>query len=880
MLFVASGRELDVPRQHATIQAAIDDANDFDVVVVADGTYTRQGNRDIDFKGKAITVRSESGPERCIIDCEGGPEQLHRGFDFHNGEDDSSILEGFTITGGLAERGGAISCVGSSPWVRDCIIENNRTAIDPSVPHGGGSPGGRGGGVYCESSSMVLEGCVIRDNKTSAGYGVGFEWPFFHGGDGGDGGGIYCDEDSYPIIRRCVIESNRTGDGGEGADNDSDGFTGGDGGSGAGIYCHEAVISNCIIANNTAGDGAEPGHHSSPVLGGSGGGVWCVAADISNCTIAHNITGKRLSRDGRNNGEGGGIYCGASTTVTNCILTENAQDQIYGTGTVSYSSVAGGWEGTGNIDTEPLFVDLDNGDYRLLPSSPCVDEGTNEPVGGLTQNDIEGFVRVVDGDHDGQAVVDMGAHEALASGVPVVSAFPQEVVFMPLASDGGPLTGTLTIVNLWDGLAQWTITESESCTWLEMIPQSGILTGGQSHDITLLVNKAGMEAGFYRCGLQVSAGDAQAQPQHIEVVLAITLPGQLWVPYKYPTIQSAIDAATEFETVVVIPGTYYENIRFKGANIVLRSVYPDDWNVVRRTVIDGKGEWAVAFFRGTESPDCRLEGFTITGGWSPKSLAVLGSGIMGMGWTNFSHTDAVIRNCYVHGNDSSSVGWGIAGGGAIYGVNGLIENCVIANNIGGGLVYCYGAIRNCTIVDNVDGLYGCPGPIENCIIWGNILDDNYGETVARYSCIEQNISGVGNIHTDPLFADRENGDYHLKSEAGRWDPISLTWVYDDVTSPCIDAGSPGVGLGDEFAEESNVRINMGAYGGTAEASRTPAGWGILGDMNNDRSVGMEDFGIVAELFGVVGERQAPDLNRDGLVGLGDLAVLVAEWAGK
>jgi predicted secreted protein len=92
--------------------------------------------------------------------------------------------------------------------------------------------------------------------------------------------------------------------------------------------------------------------------------------------------------------------------------------------------------------------------------------------------------------------------------------------------------------------------------------------------------------------------------------------------------------------------------------------------------------------------------------------------------------------------------------------------------------------------------------------------------------------GVGNIDTDPLFADPgywtdENnpnavwvdGDYHLKSEYGRWNPNTQTWVTDDVTSPCIDAGDPDMMVGDE-PFPSGIRINMGAYGGTTEASKT------------------------------------------------------------
>ncbi len=95
---------LDGSGEFSTIQAAIDAAVDGDEVIVADGTYTGVGNRDIDFKGKAITVRSENGPDNCIIDC----EREGRGFYFHNGEDDRSILQGLTITNGYADHGGGI----------------------------------------------------------------------------------------------------------------------------------------------------------------------------------------------------------------------------------------------------------------------------------------------------------------------------------------------------------------------------------------------------------------------------------------------------------------------------------------------------------------------------------------------------------------------------------------------------------------------------------------------------------------------------------------------------------------------------------------------------------------------------------------------------
>ncbi len=115
-----------VPSNYPTIQAAIDDCNDGDTVLVAPGTYTGDGNRDIDFKGKAITVKSENGPETCIIDCNGTPDEYHRGFVFYYGEDANSVLQGFTVTNGYIKgNGGAILCQMSSPSILRCIISEN-----------------------------------------------------------------------------------------------------------------------------------------------------------------------------------------------------------------------------------------------------------------------------------------------------------------------------------------------------------------------------------------------------------------------------------------------------------------------------------------------------------------------------------------------------------------------------------------------------------------------------------------------------------------------------------------------------------------------------------------------------------------------------------
>lgn len=114
---------------YPTIQAAVDAAANGDVIELADGVFVGDGNRDIDVSGKQITVRSQGGPEACVIDCQGGPSDRHRGFYFHGYYwGGKAVLEGMTITNGYALQGGAINCLGASHTIADCIFLLN-TAI-------------------------------------------------------------------------------------------------------------------------------------------------------------------------------------------------------------------------------------------------------------------------------------------------------------------------------------------------------------------------------------------------------------------------------------------------------------------------------------------------------------------------------------------------------------------------------------------------------------------------------------------------------------------------------------------------------------------------------------------------------------------------------
>jgi len=147
----------DGPADFNNIQAAIDDANHGDTVVVGDGIYTGEGNRDIDFLGKAIVVKSENGPENCIIDCNGSETEPHCGFDFQNGDEEpNSVVDGFTIRNGYLRTGGAIYGRCTRATVTNCIITGNVAEV-------------RGAGIaYFDGT---ISNCVIQGNSSIFGAG-------------------------------------------------------------------------------------------------------------------------------------------------------------------------------------------------------------------------------------------------------------------------------------------------------------------------------------------------------------------------------------------------------------------------------------------------------------------------------------------------------------------------------------------------------------------------------------------------------------------------------------------------------------------------------------------------------------------------------------
>jgi hypothetical protein len=299
--------------------------------------------------------------------------------------------------------------------------------------------------------------------------------------------------------------------------------------------------------------------------------------------------------------------------------------------------------------------------------------------------------------------------------------------------------------------------------------------------------------------------------------------------------------------------------------------------IVQNRAMHGGGVFC--FDQGSaELIDCTIAGNSAELGWGGGVLAYSGSSLSlsnciirnnaatgsmygtgcGGGVCCFRGSSMTMTDCTVAENSA-----GNTGGGVLSAENSsmTVTRCVIVGNTSA--QWCGGAagwnaasttIINCTICENSavisGGGLGCydraSATVTNSIICGNraangpdiYLDQFPAELSITYSNVAGGQTGVsveggtleggalywrqGNIDTDPYFADPDNNDYHLKSEAGRWDPTSQIWVLDDVSSPCIDAGDANGSVAFEPYPNGGI-INMGANGGTAEASKSPSG---------------------------------------------------------
>ena len=337
-----------------------------------------------------------------------------------SGTDANAILDGFTITAGNADgsypdtRGGGMYNDIGSPRVVNCTFSGNlaREAggmfnwenSSPTLTNCtfSGNWAKYGGGMFNDhNSNPMLTNCTFSGNSAKKGGGMGnvdssptVTNCTFSGNSADDhGGGVYNSGEISPTLTNCTFSGNSATSGfGGGMHNDMHGLT------------SNLTLINCIFSDNSA------------KLGGGMFNRHWINLILTNCTFSGN------SAD-----VGGGMYnWDSSLNLTNCILWGDTPEEIYvdgGMTVITYSNVQGGWEGNGNIDADPCFVQPGywdtngtptdanddswiDGDYYLLPTSPCIDTGDPNYVAEPNETDIDGNPRVIGGQ------IDMGAYES------------------------------------------------------------------------------------------------------------------------------------------------------------------------------------------------------------------------------------------------------------------------------------------------------------------------------------------------------------------------------------------------------------------------------------------------------------------------------------
>jgi len=668
-----SGETIYIPDNYPTIQAGIEAAQNGDTVIVAPETYYEN----IDFRGKSITVMSQTGPDNTLIDGGQGGSVVT----FWSEEDNSAVLQGFTVKNGLPPFslpfGGGITIRNASPTITGCRIETNGAT--------------NGGGVFVEGhkSSPIIENNLISNN-------IGTE----------TGGGIETRDGASPIIRNNVITENMAM-------------------NGSGIFVSNGsapLIEGNTIQNNEGGCDMSYPEDAQKHLNGIDVAENLACGDTFPNAI---FVADRCAPVIRNNnvteniGGGMSILLGSSPVIEDNIISDNS----------------GGYLLTGGIlialDSAPILTGNtiegnQAGAIWIDDTSSILDEG-QRPIS------LEGFYIIEDSEEtfDYFPPWDLGLGKIYSGGTRRASGGTVgAVASVSFTGTGVSLiyfsfknTGGIAAIEI-DGITYPSIDtysadkrrngKTEKLIATDLSPTEHILTITATGDKNPMSSFFGIVVDAVGVLSRTSVGDNRIfgsvysppqSPQHT----AKGLSGKtLWVPDNHSTIQDAIQTANNGDTIIVAPGSYQENIDFLGKRISLRSQNPDDKEIVRSTIIEAKDQESptVIFARG-ETRQTKVEGFTIRNRLGGKAIYV-------------GSSSPVIKGNIIRDSAKGGITCDYADSPLI--TNNIIENNAVTSGSG---IDCYLSspeIENNMITDNSGS--GIGSYFSMPIIFSNIISSN------------------------------------------------------------------------------------------------------------------------------------------------------------
>ena len=556
-----------------------------------------------------------------------------------------------------------------------------------------------GGGVWTtDSSRFEAIGCVFERN-VAAGYPYLPEVTLTV--NPSSGGAVGCVDGSDLVLNECVIEQNYAGSGG------------------GGVFTEDAIstlVARCkVIGNSTDewGGGIALGRSSANCIRDSviqdnvsqdrGGGVSLSGGDFVNNTVVDNLV---VEQDGI----GGGVWVSRGALIANSIFRGNqarsgpqigvangatariASSNVHAGETEVFVAAGGNltWN-LSNIDTDPMFASATA--LQLLAGSPCIDAGANDWLKPDQLIDFDGLPRINDGDLLGEDVVDMGAHEHIATACNII--VPDHIEVIVEEGQQGLATVDLDLINGGGVPLRWSALSD--CPWVSVSTPSGLLGPSQSTTLELEVTASALERGTHEC--LVSVADTLALCQKRVSTLRVHVTNTLRVPQEYGTIQDAIDAAVVPGDVVSIEDGVYSgqgntDLDLRGKRITVRGR-----NGPASCIIDGQNGARGFFFHSLENPDSVVEGLTILNGYGAGPTN-WGGGILC--W----RSDPTIQDCLIRQCHSDSFG------GAIHVEEALprIQRCMLemntANAYGGGLSLhqSFLTLDNCRFVSNSNNL--------------------------------------------------------------------------------------------------------------------------------------------------------------------------------